>query len=53
MGLVIDNPSTIQETLGHLDSISGSGKSPGAGYGNPLQVLLPRECHGQRSLASP
>ena len=30
--------------------IPGSGRSPGEGNGNPLQVFLPRELHGQRSL---
>ena len=47
---------------GDLGSIPGLGKSPGGGYGNPLQyswrrkwqstpVFLPGESHGQRSLA--
>ena len=31
---------------GDLDSIPGSGRSPGEGNGNPLQY----PCHGQRSL---
>ena len=32
--------------------VSGSGRSPGEGNGYPLQwVLLPGECHRQRSLA--
>ena len=33
---------------GNLDSIPGSGRSPGGGHS---PVLLPRESHGQRSLA--
>ena len=32
---------------GHLGSIPRLGRSPGGGYGNPLQY----SCHGQRSLA--
>ena len=36
---------------GDLGSIPGSGRSPGAGNGNPLQYPLPGEFHGQRSLA--
>ena len=28
--------------------ISGSGRSPGGGHGNPLQYFLPGESHGQR-----
>jgi len=36
---------------GDLGSISGSGRFPGEGNGNPLQpVLLPRKSHGRRSL---
>ena len=34
-----------------LDSIPGSGRSPGEGNGSPLQSeFLPGEFHGQRSL---
>ena len=36
---------------GDRDSIPGSRSSPGGGHGNPLQVFLPGESHGQRSLA--
>ena len=31
--------------------ISGSGRSPGVGNGNPLHYLLPEGFQGQRSLA--
>ena len=31
--------------------IPGLGRSPGEGNGNPLQLFLPGESHGQRSLA--
>ena len=37
--------------VGDLDSIPGSGRSPGEGNGNPLPVFLPGKSHGQRSLA--
>ena len=32
-------------------SIPGSGRSPGGGHGNPLQLFVPGKLHGQRSLA--
>ena len=32
-------------------SIPGSGRSPGAGHGNPLQYSCLENPHGQRSLA--
>ena len=32
--------------------ISGSGRSPGEGNGDPLKYFLPVEFHGQRSLMS-
>ena len=38
----------MQETH-ETGSIPGSGRSPGGGNGNPLQVFLPGKCHGQRS----
>ena len=38
--------------VGDLSLISGSGRSPREGTGNPLQpVFLPGESHGQKSLA--
>ena len=27
------------------------GRAPGGGHGNPVQIFLPGESHGQRSLA--
>ena len=36
---------------GDLDSISGLGRSPGGGHGNPLQCSCLENPHGQRSLA--
>ena len=35
---------------GDVVSIPGSGRSPGGGHGNSLQVFLPGESHRQRSL---
>ena len=35
---------------GDMSSIPGSGRSPGEGNGNPFQLFLPGESHGQRSL---
>ena len=35
---------------GEAGSISGSGRSPGEGNGNPLQYTLPGKSHGQRNL---
>ena len=37
--------------VGDVGSIPGSGRSPGEGNGNPLQVFWPGKSHGQRSLA--
>ena len=37
--------------VGDLGSISGSGRSPGEGNGNPLQYSCLENPHGQRSLA--
>ena len=36
---------------GDLGSIPELGRSPGEGYGNPLQYSCPENPHGQRSLA--
>ena len=38
-------------SAGDLGSISGLGRSPGEGSGNPLQVFLTGKSHGQRSLS--
>ena len=37
--------------VGELGSISGLGRSPGGGHGNPLQYSCLENPHGQRSLA--
>ena len=39
-----------QETKRHC-LILGLGRSPGEGYGNPVQYFLPGKFHRQRSLA--
>ena len=36
---------------GDAGLIPGSGRPPGEGCGNPLQLFLPEKSHGQRSLA--
>ena len=45
---MVKNPPT---NAGDAGLIPGSGRSPGGGHGNPLQLFLPGESHGQRSLA--
>ena len=51
MNLVVKNPPAKAGDTRDVGSIPGSGRSPGEGNGNPLQVFLPGEFHGQRSLA--
>ena len=34
---------------GDMGLIPGSGRSPGGGNGNPLQLFLPGKFHGQRA----
>ena len=48
--VVKNSPAKIGDTR-NADSIPGLGRSPGGGNGNPLQLFLPGESHGQRSLA--
>ena len=50
-GSVVKNPPANEGASGDPGSSSGSGRSPGGGHGNPLQVFLPGESHGQRTLA--
>ena len=45
---MVKNPPS---NAGDVGSIPGSGRFPGGGHGNPSQVFLPGESHGQRSLA--
>ena len=35
--LVVKNPLSNAEDIRYMDSIPGSGRSPGGGHGNPLQ----------------
>ena len=37
MALVVKNPSASTVVVRDMDSISGSGRSPGGGNGTPLQ----------------
>ena len=50
VGLVVKNPPASAADIRHAGLIPGSGRSPGGGHGNPLQLFLPGESHGQRSL---
>ena len=50
MALVVKNPPANAGNIRDVGSIPGLGRSPGGGHGYPLQVFLPRESHGQRSL---
>ena len=43
---------TLSANAGDAGSICGSGRSPGEGNGNRLQVLLPGNPHGQMSLVA-
>ena len=49
-GSVVNNLPANAGVSGDASFIPGSGRSPGGGNGNPLQILLPGESHGQRSL---
>ena len=40
----------LPANAGDMGLIPGSGRSPGGGNGNPLQVFLPGKSQGQRSL---
>ena len=41
---------SLPAKAGGTSSTPGLGKSPGVANGNPVQVFLPVEFHGQRSL---
>ena len=47
-GSVVEESACTAGAAGVVGSIPGSGRSPGGGHGN---LLLPRQSHGQRSLA--
>ena len=48
--MVKKNPPANTGDIRDVGSIPGLGRSPGRGNGNPLQVVLPGESHGQRNL---
>ena len=50
-GISVKNLPANAGDIGDLGSISGSGRSPGGGHGNPLQYSSLQKSHGQRSLA--
>ena len=39
MALVVKNPSVSAGDIGDVDSVSGSGRFPGGGHGNPPGIL--------------
>ena len=51
VGLCISAGKESACNVGDLGSIPGLGRSPGGGYGNPLQYSCLENPHGQRSLA--
>ena len=51
MVLVIKNPPANVGDIRDMCSILGLGRFSGGGHGKPTPVFLPRESHGQRSLA--
>ena len=50
-GSVVKNLPAMEEDSGNSGFISGSGRSPGGGNGNPFQCSCLEKSHGQRSLA--
>ena len=48
--LVVKNPPAYARDIRDAGLIPGSRKSPGGGYGNPLQYSCLDNPHGQRSL---
>jgi len=49
-GSVVKESTANARDAGDTGSIPDLGRSPMEGNGNPLQVFLPGESHGQRSL---
>ena len=47
---MVKNPSANAGDIRDVGLIPGFGRSPGGGYGNPLQYSLPGESCGQRNL---
>ena len=50
MAPVVKNPPANAGDIRDTGSIPGSGRLSGGGHGNPLQLFLPGESHGQKSL---
>ena len=50
VALVVKNLPASAEDVRAVSSIPVSGRTPGGGHSNSLQLLLPGEFHGQRSL---
>ena len=50
MALAVKNSPARAGDSRDVGLIPGSGRFPGEANGNPLQYVLPRESHGQRSL---
>ena len=48
---MVTNPPASAGDTRDVDSIPGSGRSPGGGHGNSLQCSCLENPHGQRSLA--
>ena len=51
MVLVVRNQAANAGDIRKAGLILWLGRSPEGGHGSPLQLFLPRECHGQRSPA--
>ena len=51
MALVVKNPPSDAGDTRDMASIPESGRAPGERHDDPLQLFLPGESHGQRSLA--
>ena len=49
-GVVVKNPPANAGDMRDTSLMSGWGRSPGEGNGNPLQLSLPGKSHGQRGL---
>ena len=50
MALLVKNLSASAGDIGDAGSIPGLGRSPGRAW-QPTPIFLPRESHGQKSLA--
>ena len=50
VALVVKNLSANEGDVRDVGLISGSGRSPGGGFGNPLQYSCLKNLQGQRSL---